>query len=168
LGNIETGLNYSKKFREFMLTVGGNFTLSKNKIIEQLEEPRAYDYLRRTGKPINQIFGLQAIGFFIDQGDIEHSPVQQFSEVKPGDIKYKDQNEDGIINEFDRVAMGYNTSVPEIYYSFDLGFEWKGLGLSATFQGVANYTAILNTQSVYWPLINNTTISEHYIIIGDT
>lgn len=159
---IETGLNYSKKFREFMLTVGGNFTLSKNKIIEQLEEPRAYDYLRRTGKPINQIFGLQAIGFFIDQGDIEHSPVQQFSEVKPGDIKYKDQNEDGIINEFDRVAMGYNTSVPEIYYSFDLGFEWKGLGLSATFQGVANYTAILNTQSVYWPLINNTTISEHY------
>jgi len=58
--------------------------------------------------------------------------------------------------------MGYNSYVTEIFYSFDLGIEWKGFGVSATFQGVENYTAVLNTQSMYWPLINNTTISQHY------
>lgn len=159
---FETGLTYDKKISDFTLSLGGKFTFAKNEIKEQLEEPRAYDYLRTTGKSIGQIFGLQAIGFFIDEADIANSPTQQFSEVKPGDIKYKDQNNDGVINEYDFVSMGYNTRVPEVYYSFDLGGEWKGLGISATFQGVSNYTAILTTQSMYKPLINNTTISNHY------
>lgn len=159
---VELGLNYDKKVGDFTLMAGTKFTLSKNEIKEQLEEPQAYDYLKRTGKPLHQIFGYQALGFFVDDEDIKHSPVQQFSDVKPGDIKYKDQNGDNIINELDQVAMGYNTAIPEIYYSFDLGVEWKGLGLTASFQGVGNYSAMLNTQSMYWPLINNTTISNHY------
>ena len=159
---VETGLNYNKHWGDFMLALGGKITLAKNEIKNMLEEPRAYDYLRRTGQSVNQIFGYQAIGFFVDDADINNSPVQQFSEVTAGDIKYKDQNGDGIINEYDEVALGYNSTVPEIYYSFDLGAEWKGFGVSATFQGVGNYTKVLNTTSVYWPLINNTTISEHY------
>ncbi len=159
---FETGLNYNKQWEDFKLEIGGKFTLAKNEVKEKLEEPRAYDYLRETGNSVNQIFGLQAIGFFIDEGDIQNSPAQQFSEVKPGDIKYKDQNGDNIINDYDKIAMGYNSSVPEIYYSFNIGVEYKGLGISALFQGVGNYTAILNTSSMYWPLINNTNISEHY------
>lgn len=159
---IETSLNYNKQLGDFFLAFGGKFTLAKNEIKEMLEEPRAYDYLRRTGQSVDQIFGYQAIGFFIDQADIENSPVQQFSEVKPGDIKFKDQNGDGIINEYDEIALGYNSTVPEISYSFDLGLEWNGLGISAMFQGVGNYTAVLNTKSIYHPLINNTNISEHY------
>ncbi|MDM8159869.1 SusC/RagA family TonB-linked outer membrane protein [Labilibaculum sp. K2S] len=159
---LETGVNYNKQLGDFKISLGGKFTLAKNKVKEMLEEPKAYEYLRQTGKSVDQIFGLQAIGFFVDQADIANSPAQQFNEVKPGDIKFKDQNNDGVINDYDNVAMGYNTNVPEIYYSFDLGFEWKGLGLSATFQGVERYTAILNTQSVYRPLVDNSTISEHY------
>jgi TonB-linked SusC/RagA family outer membrane protein len=159
---IETGVNYHKQLGDFKLMLGGKFTLAKNEIKEELETPRAYDYLRRTGKPVSQIFGYQAVGFFVDEADIENSPAQQFSEVKPGDIKYKDQNGDGIINEYDEVALGYNNVVPEIYYSFNIGFEWKGLGFSALFQGVTNYTAVLNTQSIYWPLINDTNISQYY------
>lgn len=158
----ELGLNYNKQLGDVTLALGGKFTFAKNEIEEMLEEPKAYDYLRGTGNPVNQIFGLQAVGFFIDQADINNSPAQQFNQVKPGDIKYKDQNNDGIINDYDKVAMGYNSYVPEIFYSFDLGIEWKGFGVSATFQGVENYTTVLNTQSMYWPLINNTTISEHY------
>lgn len=159
---VELGLNYDKKVGDVTLFAGGKFTLAKNKIKEQLEEPRAYDYLKRTDRPLGQIFGMQAIGFFIDQEDINNSPTQQFFEVKPGDIKYKDQNGDGVINEFDEVALGYNTNVPEIYYSFDLGAEWKGFGISATFQGVTNYSTMLNTASLYIPLIGNTNISNHY------
>ena len=123
---------------------------------------RAYKYLERTGNAVGQIFGLQAIGFFKDQADIDNSPAQQFSQVKPGDIKYKDQNGDGVINADDEVKMGYNYNCPEIYYSFHLGLEYKGFGFNAMFQGAGNYTAVLNTKSMYWPLINNTNISTYY------
>ena len=61
---------------------------------------------------------------------------------------------------YDRVAMGYNSTCPEIYYSFSLGLEWKGLGFSAQFQGVGNYTAILSG-TYYRPLVDNTTISNY-------
>lgn len=159
---LELGLDYEKTMGDMTFYVGGKYTLSKNKIVEQLESPRAYDYLKSTGQPVNQLFGLQAIGFFVDQEEINNSPVQQFSVVKPGDIKYKDQNGDGFINDFDNVPIGYNTSVPEAYYSFQLGFEYKGFGFDALFQGVGNYSALLNTKSVYTPLVNNTTISNHY------
>lgn len=159
---FELSVDYTKTIGDISFYVGGKYTLSKSKIKEQLEQPRAYDYLKTTGRPVNQPFGLQAIGFFVDEGEIANSPVQQFSEVKPGDIKYKDQNGDGFINEFDVVPVGNNTSVPEIYYSFDLGFEYKGLGFDALFQGAENYSANLNTKSVYKPLVDNTTISEHY------
>lgn len=71
-------------------------------------------------------------------------------------------NNDGQIDANDKKAIGYSTYAPEIYYSFNVGLEWKGLGFSALFQGVGHYSAMLNTTSVYWPLINNTTISEHY------
>lgn len=159
---FEVGASIDKKFGDFKVNLGGKFTLAKNEIKEQLEEPRAYDYLRRTGQSVNQIFGLQAIGFFIDENDIKNSPAQEFSSTKPGDIKYKDQNGDGVINEYDEIPIGYNTSVPEIYFSFDIGFEWKGIGVSASFQGVGNYSAMLNTKSMYTPLIGNTNISKHY------
>ncbi len=159
---IELGADYTKQWNDFKINIGGKFTTAKNEIKEQLEEPRAYDYLKRTGQSVNQIFGLQAIGYFVDENDILNSPAQQFSDVKPGDVKYKDQNGDGVINDYDEIAMGYNSTVPEIYYSFNLGFEYKGFGISALFQGVSNYTAVLNTSSMYWPLINNTNISQHY------
>lgn len=159
---IEVGVDYEKTINDMTFFVGGKYTISKNKIVEKLEIPQAYDYLKSTGQAVNQLFGLQAIGFFVDQNEIDHSPTQRFSTVKAGDIKYKDQNGDGFINEFDVVPMGYNTSVPEAYFSFNLGFEYKGFGFDATFQGASNYSTMLYTKSVYIPLAGNTTISDHY------
>jgi TonB-linked SusC/RagA family outer membrane protein len=158
----EVGADYTKKIGDIKFNLGAKFTLSKNKIIEQFESPKAYDYLRSTGKSIGQIFALQAIGYFVDQADINSSPTQQFGQVKPGDIKYKDINNDKVINNNDFIPMGYNSTVPEVYYSFNLGFEWRGLGFDALFQGVGNYTAILNTTSVYRPLVGDATISNYY------
>lgn len=156
----EIGANYYKKMGNVELNLGGTFTYNRSKIIEMLEEPAAYDYTRSTGNPVGQIFGLQAIGYFVDQADIDNSLPQQFGPVKAGDIKYKDMNGDKVINSDDRVAMGYNSTCPEIYYSFSLGLEWKGLGFSAQFQGVGNYTAILSGTYSY-PLVDNTTISNY-------
>lgn len=156
----EIGANYYKKMGNVELNLGGTFTYNRSKIIEMLEEPAAYDYTRSTGNPVGQIFGLQAIGYFVDQADIDNSLPQQFGPVKAGDIKYKDMNGDKVINSDDRVAMGYNSTCPEIYYSFSFGLEWKGLGFSAQFQGVGNYTAILSG-TYYHPLVDNTTISNY-------
>lgn len=156
----EIGANYYKKIGNVELNLGGTFTYNRSKIVEMLEEPAAYDYTRSTGNPVGQIFGLQAIGYFVDQADIDNSLPQQFGPVKAGDIKYKDMNGDKVINSDDRVAMGYNSTCPETYYSFSLGLEWKGLGFSAQFQGVGNYTAILSG-TYYHPLVDNTTISNY-------
>lgn len=139
--------------------IGGNFTYAKNKIINMNEELRPYDYLRETGQSIGQQFGLQSLGFFKDKADIDNSPTQIFSEVKPGDVKYKDQNNDGIIDNLDNVAIGNSAATPEFYYALNFGFEMKGFGLDILLQGIANQTLYLNTKSVFVPLVGNNNIS---------
>lgn len=84
------------------------------------------------------------------------------SDVHPGDYIYKDQNVDNIIDEYDKIPLGYNNICPELYYSFDFSAEYKGLGMYIMFQGAANYSVILNTESVFRPLVGNSTISKYY------
>ncbi|MBQ8521705.1 MAG: SusC/RagA family TonB-linked outer membrane protein [Bacteroides sp.] len=158
---MEFGLDYNKKFGEVEFNIGGNFSLAKNEIKEMLEEPRQYANLVQTGNPYGQTYGLEAIGFFKDEADIANSPTQTFSTVKPGDIKYRDVNNDNLIDANDKVAIGYSTTCPEIFYNLHLGAEWKGLGFYAMFQGTGNYSAVLNTKSMYWPLVGNTNISQY-------
>ena len=158
----EIGLDYTKQISDVVFNIGGNFAWNRNEIKEQMEEPRLYDNLVQTGNRLNQVYGLIAEGFFKDEADIASSPTQNFRTVVPGDIKYKDVNGDGTIDSNDQIAIGYSTVAPEIYYSFHLGAEWRGIGFSAMFQGTANYSAVLNTKSMFWPLINNTTLSSHY------
>lgn len=158
---IEISADYTRSFGDWTFSVAGNFSYNKNKIIDMLEEPRLYPNLVQTGHSVDQLYGLEAIGFFKDEADIANSPVQAFSTVRPGDIKYRDVNNDKIIDSNDVVAIGYSTTCPEIYYNFRLGAEWKGLGVYALFQGTGNYSAVLNTKGMYWPLINNTNISQY-------
>lgn len=159
---VEIGLDYTKSFGDITVNVGGKFTYNGNEIKEQYEELQAWDNLTTTGKRVGQIFGLKSIGFFKDQDDIDSSTTQNFGTLYPGDIKYEDVNGDGQIDTDDYTAIGYNTIAPEIYYSFHVGAEWKGLGFNALFQGTGRYSAMLTTQSVYWPLIDDTTISNEY------
>lgn len=156
---MELGLDYTKKLGEVTINLGANMNLNHSKVVEQLEEPQVYSNLVSTNHRLNQIFGLEAIGFFKDQADIDNSPVQTFSAVKPGDIKYRDINGDNKIDANDKTAIGYSTKAPETFYNFHLGAEYKGVGFYALFQGVGRYSAILNTKSLYWPLIGNNTIS---------
>ena len=156
---IEGSFMYKNNIDKMNFFIGGNFTYATNKILNQNEEFRPYDYLRETGLPIGQRFGLQSIGFFQNQADIDNSPKQIFSQVRPGDVKYKDQNNDGAIDGLDNIAIGHS-SIPEFYYAINLGFEMDGLGLDMLFQGVANETLYLSTKSIYRPLIGNTNITE--------
>ena len=123
-----------------------------------------YDYLSKKGDRVGQCYGLEAIGYFNDWEDINNSPSQLFSDVRPGDIKYKDQNGDGRIDDYDVVPIGYSTTVPGIYYGINLGFEYRGFGMDMVFQGVGQFSKMLNVRSVYWPMRNgNSNLTKWYL-----
>ena len=159
---IELSLDYTKTIGDLTFNVGGAFNYNKNEIKEMAEEPKAYDNLVETGNPLQSTYGLVAIGLFRDEADIANSPVQNFSTVRPGDIKYQDINNDGVIDANDKTKIGYSAYAPEIFYNFHAGAEYKGIGINLMFQGVANYTANLSAKGMYWPLLNSTSLSQQY------
>ncbi len=132
---------------------GGNAAWIKTRIDDMVEPPREYDYLYAKGNPVNQPFVLEAIGFFKDQSDIMLSPVQLFGAVQPGDIKYKDQNNDGFIDENDLVPLGKPRD-PELIYFFQTGFDLKGFDFTLFFQGAAGRTVSLLQNNNILPFIN--------------
>ncbi|MBN2660146.1 MAG: SusC/RagA family TonB-linked outer membrane protein, partial [Tannerellaceae bacterium] len=92
------------------------------------------------------------LGLFESEADIANSPKQTFNDsLVPGDIKYKDINGDGMINDYDRVAVGY-TTIPEINYGFGVSAGWKGIDLSVFFQGVDNVSRFIGGSSIYGQL----------------
>ncbi|WP_148372490.1 SusC/RagA family TonB-linked outer membrane protein [Bacteroides bouchesdurhonensis] len=112
-----------------------NFTYAKNKVTEREEPAYRDEYLRTIGWPVRQQWGLIAERLFIDEYDVANSPVQNLgTKAQAGDIKYKDINNDGIINDNDKVPIGY-PSVPELSYGFGLSAGYKNWDISFFFQG---------------------------------
>lgn len=149
--------------KHFSYYVGANISRAKTKVQENGEGFKDYPWMSAKGLPIGQIFGYEAIGYFNDQADIDNSPEQTFSAVRPGDVKYKDLNGDNIIDNRDIKAIGHSGSIPEWYGGLSLGFEYKGFGVDLLFQGAAGWTRQLNASSVYRPLRNNTNLSTWYL-----
>ena len=159
----ELGLRFAKTFANgFNLHAAGFVTYSKNQILDWIETP-AYPNLSVIGTPADAARGLVALGFFESQEDIDNSPLQEFGQVKVGDIKYKDVNEDGVINENDVVALDYGTAFPSLNYSFSLGLEYKGFGVNATFQAAGNQIKNLRyVDGVWGALSDNRNMSQEY------
>lgn len=118
---------------------------ARNEIIYNAEAPQLYDYQYETGNRIGQPFVLEAVGFYEEadfnaDGTLKDGiPVPVFTEVQPGDIKYKNQNDDNVIDANDFIPLGY-TAMPEITYSFHAGLNYKGFDVDALFHGAANRT----------------------------
>ena len=140
---FEAVLGYNRTAGEFRYKVEASAWYAHNNVVYNSEAPQVYDYLYSTGHIVGQPFAYEAIGFFRDQEDIDSSPTQVWGEVFPGDIKYKDQNEDGVINEEDKYPIGY-TSRPELTLALDLQFQYKGFDLQMLFQGAVNRTVYLD------------------------
>lgn len=160
---LELGARFNKKFgRSFFVSASAFLTLGSNKITSVIENP-AYPNLAKTGYAVDDAKGLIALGFFKDEADIAASPVQEFSAVRPGDIKYKDVNGDKVINEFDMVSLGKGTSLPATNYSFNLGVEWAGVGLSAALQGAAGqYKSIRSIDGIWNVMSDHNNLSREY------
>ncbi len=160
---VEAGLRYAKTLENGLnISAGAMITATKSNIDAWIESP-AYPNMSVVGARADAARGLIALGFFQDQADIDNSPRQEFGQVKPGDIKYKDVNEDGVVNEFDRVNFDYGTDVPNLNYAFNLGFEYKGIGLNMYFQGAGNQMKNLRyVDGVWGALSNNRNLSAEY------
>jgi TonB-linked SusC/RagA family outer membrane protein len=150
-GEIE--LMYKEKFGAFNFYAGGNISFTKNTIVDIAEPTPSDPYLAAKGNPINQPFVLEFLGFFKDQADIRASPTQLFGTVVPGDIKYKDQNGDGVIDNRDRKAFGY-TALPQMFYGFNMGGDYNGFDFNIAIQGAAKRTVSLLDNNMIIPFLN--------------
>lgn len=137
-----------QKFGEWDLTLRGNITYSKNTIEDRDEENAYYKYQLQKGYRVNQARGLIAAGMFSDYEEIRNYPTQQFGEVMPGDLKYKDVNGDGIVDGGDVVAIGA-TERPNLIYGVGLSARWKSFDFNIHFQGAGKSSYCIQGPSVY-------------------
>jgi len=133
---FEATLELNNNIDKFQYRFYGNFAFTRNKILEMDEPQMEYAYRMRTGHPLGQRFGLIAEGLFADQDEIDNHPEQMFGTVRPGDVKYKDINDDGVIDADDQTSIGYS-NVPEIIYGFGTQLMWKGIDFGVFFRGQA-------------------------------
>lgn len=137
-----------QKLGEWDLTLRGNITYSKNTILDRDEENAYYKYQLQKGYRVNQARGLIAAGMFSDYEEIRNYPTQQFGEVMPGDLKYKDVNGDGVVDGGDVVAIGA-TERPNLIYGVGLSARWKSFDFNIHFQGAGKSSYCIQGPSVY-------------------
>ena len=139
---------FREKINKVDITVRGNITYSQNTILEKDEENNVYPYQMERDYRVNQAKGLIALGLFKDYDDIRNSPKQEFGTVQPGDIKYKDVNGDGVVNDGDKVAIGATTK-PNMIYGFGISASWKGLDINVHFQGAGKTSFFIEGATVH-------------------
>jgi TonB-linked SusC/RagA family outer membrane protein len=159
---IDISLDYQHSFsKDWWLTARGTFTYASSEY-KVFEEPAYNDtpWRRHINQKLSQQWGLIAERLFVSEEEIKNSPKQMFGDYQAGDIKYKDINKDGLIDDRDKVPIGYPTT-PEINYGFGFSTGYKNIDFSIFFQGSAkssfwlnDYSKITDQQSIA-PFIQN-------------
>ena len=148
---------------DFHYTVGFNFSHARNEILSMDEPSIKTDYRKREGHPINQYFGLICDGY-VTQADLDSGnlPVSRFSsDVKVGDLKYRDMNQDGFIDDRDETFIGYS-DIPENMYALNLSANYKNWGFSVMFQGVDHVSRYYDAEAMF-AFINGGKVKEHHL-----
>ncbi|MFZ5430156.1 MAG: SusC/RagA family TonB-linked outer membrane protein [Bacteroidota bacterium] len=151
---LDLEIGYNGKAGDLGYNIRGNVTFARNQIIRLDEEGKKYEWQKREGKRIGQHFGLTDIGLYQREDFVTDAlgallleggypvlkdgiPIPSFGVVYPGDARYADLNNDGLIDSYDMGNIGYGT-VPEYTYGINLGANYKGFDLSVLFQGAGN------------------------------
>ena len=142
----ELGIDYSDAAGDFNWNVGANLSDVHNRIIDMKGTTGGSGVIRnQEGYAINSLYGLICLGMIRtqEQADWMNLNCPQYNmESKPGDLVYKDIDNNGKIDDNDKTIMG--STIPRYTYGFNLGFGWKGLQLNAQFQGVGKADAYLS------------------------
>jgi len=170
---LDLNINYKQTInKNLWASVLGNLTWTSNKVGHWEEPEYRYSYRFYSGQPIGQPFGYVAERLFVDDKEAANSPIQQFGTTLPmgGDIKYRDINGDGIINQDDQVPIGL-PSTPQVIYGFGFSVGYKMFDLSAFFQGSARSSFFMDPSSTTdfgnnrfgtAPFVNNAQILQAY------
>lgn len=180
----ELEINYNKSFnKDLFLSVKGNFSYNHNKVKFWDEVPYADGYYykyRTTGQSLDQTFGYKidwsnGNGYFntqeeldkytegyVDENGVEHKGITYNLSTAPqlGDFKYIDQNGDGIIDEKDRVPIGY-TKVPRVSYGLNVSLNYKWFDFTVFLQGVGKYSSYYSGQGVHENIYQGTFFKYH-------
>ncbi|MDP4210267.1 MAG: TonB-dependent receptor [Bacteroidota bacterium] len=155
---VDGQLAFRNNIGKFNYSITGVLSYAKNKIIYQAEPSPAYPWLAVTGTSIGQPFGFHCLGFYKDQADIDNSPKPVTgSKIVPGDLKYQDLNGDGVIDQYDKRAIG-KPNLPNTSFGLTLAGNYKGFSFSVLFQGTTGYslsvtgTGIEPFQSQFQPI----------------
>jgi TonB-dependent starch-binding outer membrane protein SusC len=149
---VEVQLNHTKNIKDFTYTLGGQFTFAKSEI-KFIDEPSNIpEWQRRTGNPVDYLLVYEADGIYQDEDDIADSA--HFPDAKPGDVRFVDKNNDGVINTDDQIILD-NSPTPKMVYGFSLGLKYKNFALNTFFQGQAMASTIyrpfdINQQSAFF------------------
>lgn len=140
---IDATLEYNAQVGKVTLGFRGTFTYNEDVVVEDDRPTQPYAWLDHRGNNVLARYGYVAEGLFISQSEIDASAVPGSKEtIKVGDIKYKDLNNDGLINAYDHIKIGHG-DVPSTVYGFGLNVGFKGFYVGAFFQGVANADIML-------------------------
>ena len=144
---VDISVDYNKAFsKDLILSLRGTFTYAHNEIVEMDEPKYKWAYQYKAGHPINSIQCLIAEGLFRDEEEIASSLSQDIYAttypIRPGDVKYRDLNDDKIIDDNDMCWTG-NPTVPEIIYGFGFSLKYKGFDCSAFFQGQGKVSILM-------------------------
>lgn len=144
-GNIYVNHRFNEKHS---MTVRANMTYATSKIVHWDQDAVRYPYQSLSGTAYNVKRGLVAMGLFQNEDEINRSPKQTYGEVRPGDIRYKDINGDGKIDDDDIVPIAHS-DVPEIQYGFALEYRFKRWTFSTLFTGVGKVNFLYGGQGFY-------------------
>jgi TonB-linked SusC/RagA family outer membrane protein len=158
---FELSATWTDKIGNLDYSIFGMASYAKNKIDYMGEVPTPYSYNARTGRPFGTLIGLVSDGFygiedFNADGSLKNGiPVSTYGSVQPGDLKYKDLDNDGFIDDTDVTEIG-KSAFPELYYSFGGQLKYKGFDFNLMFRGAARSSVnLLNYSSQFIAFINN-------------
>lgn len=141
---IEGVITHRNNFGDLYLNVSANAMYARNKLTYWDETPGAPDYQRSTGKTFDAPLYYESIGIFRDQAHVDSYP--HISGARPGDIIFKDINEDGQIDDLDRMRYDY-TQYPRWIFGFNLAAVYKDFDLTLLMQGSAGARQYVRTES---------------------
>ena len=149
-------INYNERIsHDFELNSSFVFSIARNKVLFMDEAQKSYPWLMSTGHPINQPFGYKWIGYYTPddiaaiQAGAPGAPAipNSSTAVQAGDLKYMDLNGDGIIDDYDKCAIG-KPNLPSTTLGWSVGGTWKGFSVNVLFQGSFDYSFALTGTAI--------------------
>jgi len=159
---LEFTLNYKKQIKDFYFSIGGNISIIDNEVLKLEREGSAiitgtagngFQGISRTevGQPLASFFGLEMIGIFQNQDEIDNNP--SLAGNQPGDVQYRDLTDDGVIDDEDRTIIG--SPLPDFTYGINLDMRYKQFDMSLFFQGSQGNDVLNATGPLLEGLLNN-------------